>query len=88
MGTVYAATDTVTGARVAVKIVSAAVAENEVLRNRFEREVRVVRALGLKRGLEQHVIAPHHGDAAVGGGEIEGEKHERFNDEGRRTKSE
>ena len=45
MGTVYAATDTVTGARVAVKIVSAAVAENEVLRNRFEREVRVVRAL-------------------------------------------
>ncbi|MBK9259922.1 MAG: serine/threonine protein kinase [Polyangiaceae bacterium] len=45
MGTVYAATDTVTGARVAVKVVAAQVAENEVLLSRFEREVRAVRAL-------------------------------------------
>jgi serine/threonine protein kinase len=45
MGTVYAATDTVTGARVAVKVVGAQVAENEVLLSRFEREVRAVRAL-------------------------------------------
>jgi len=45
MGTVYAATDTVTGARVALKVVAARVAENEVLLSRFEREVRAVRAL-------------------------------------------
>lgn len=45
MGTVYAATDTVTGARVAVKVVASQVAQNEVLLNRFEREVRAVRAL-------------------------------------------
>lgn len=45
MGTVYAATDTVTGTRVALKIVAAQVAENEVLLSRFEREVRTVRAL-------------------------------------------
>lgn len=45
MGTVYAATDTVTGARVALKVVAAKVAENEVLLSRFEREVRAVRAL-------------------------------------------
>lgn len=45
MGTVYAATDTVTGARVALKVVAAQVAENEVLLSRFEREVRTVRAL-------------------------------------------
>lgn len=45
MGTVYAATDTVNGARVAVKVVSAQVVQNEVLLSRFEREVRAVRAL-------------------------------------------
>ncbi len=45
MGTVYAATDTVNGARVAVKVVSANVAENDVLLSRFEREVRAVRVL-------------------------------------------
>ncbi|HRI63072.1 MAG TPA: serine/threonine-protein kinase [Polyangium sp.] len=45
MGTVYAAEDTVTGGRVAVKVVAAQVAENEVLLSRFEREVRAVRAL-------------------------------------------
>ncbi len=45
MGTVYAATDTVNGARVAVKVVSAQVVKNEVLLSRFEREVRAVRAL-------------------------------------------
>lgn len=45
MGTVYAATDTVTGARVALKVVAAKVAENAILLSRFEREVRAVRAL-------------------------------------------
>jgi serine/threonine protein kinase len=45
MGTVYAATDTVNGARVAVKVVSTQVVENEILLSRFEREVRAVRAL-------------------------------------------
>jgi serine/threonine protein kinase len=45
MGTVYAATDTVTGSYVAVKVVSAEIAENDVALGRFEREVRAVRAL-------------------------------------------
>jgi serine/threonine-protein kinase len=45
MGTVYAATDTVNGGRVAVKVVSTQVVENEVLLRRFELEVRAVRAL-------------------------------------------
>ncbi len=45
MGTVYAATDTVTGSYVAVKVVSADIAENSVALSRFEREVHAVRAL-------------------------------------------
>ncbi|MDI1475195.1 serine/threonine-protein kinase [Polyangium sp. y55x31] len=45
MGAVYEATDTQGGARVAVKVVTAEVARNEVLLGRFEREVRAARGL-------------------------------------------
>ncbi|MDC0744041.1 serine/threonine-protein kinase [Polyangium mundeleinium] len=45
MGAVYEATDTQGGARVAVKVVTAEVARNELLLSRFEREVRAARAL-------------------------------------------
>ncbi|MRG95601.1 serine/threonine-protein kinase [Polyangium spumosum] len=45
MGAVYEATDTQGGARVAVKVVTAEVAKNEVLLGRFEREVRAARGL-------------------------------------------
>ena len=45
MGAVYEATDTQGGGRVAVKVVTAEVARNELLLSRFEREVRAARAL-------------------------------------------
>lgn len=45
MGTVYAATDTLTGSYVAVKVVSADIAENDIALTRFEREVLAVREL-------------------------------------------
>jgi serine/threonine-protein kinase len=45
MGAVYEATDSVTGHVVAVKVVTAEVARNEVLLGRFEREVRAARGL-------------------------------------------
>ncbi|MDC3960041.1 serine/threonine-protein kinase [Polyangium jinanense] len=45
MGAVYEATDTQSGARVAVKVVTAEVARNEVLLGRFEREARAARGL-------------------------------------------
>ncbi|UQA57658.1 serine/threonine-protein kinase [Polyangium aurulentum] len=45
MGAVYEANDESTGQRVAVKVVTAEVARNEVLLGRFEREVRAARGL-------------------------------------------
>jgi serine/threonine-protein kinase len=45
MGAVYEATDTATGYRVAVKIVTADVARDEVLMSRFEREARAAMAI-------------------------------------------
>ncbi|MDI1450579.1 serine/threonine protein kinase [Polyangium sp. 6x1] len=45
MGAVYEATDLQGGARVAVKVVTAEVARNELLLGRFEREVRAARGL-------------------------------------------
>jgi len=45
MGAVYEAVDGATGAVVAVKVVTAEVAKNEVLLSRFEREVRAARGL-------------------------------------------
>jgi serine/threonine-protein kinase len=45
MGAVYEATDEHTGQRVAVKVVTAQVAKNELLLGRFEREVRAARGL-------------------------------------------